>query len=638
MNLSKVYHVLGEDGYRLHRDITDLERGSSESAGNINNFSPSTTFRFTNFLEYLIDFSENLMPSSGHNSESYLECSNPSRTSSAATGNKETSKDSCCAAAKEESESIKPGFSTNLIHLRDERVAAGISESSKVGERQLIDDDDDDENRVNSSSFNPHTEDIFLMLIEYGSRMASINPRDVPCFYCLFSLLMFLLEKDRFKKLPSYANPNLKSKTILLMSVKKCLLRCLAISSQATSAGVIGWFEYGLSQDLNLAFERPLTLLHGLACSFALENSWYCVEDVLQALLLKCEQWLPKYHPITLLSLLDLAGAAFMNGNKNFARKLLSDLSSRLSIYLTKMEGLCTSKLGEHLSREDSEQQRQAGFVMHNGQDAMSMLRDFISLLQSNSRRLFLSTLGQTNEISFINDIIIADSLAVEANCHSMTETFFAHSYKNEAPTQKVDSRSCTTWRKALAHYRLAFQGFSQVNGLDHSSTLFACCGIARCLRELGEPKKAFKMLFFATDQVGLAIHRTEDEMIRNFRRPVLGGVLYFQGMCGRDKMKTSYQFLAGIFEPNLEVENKSMAMGFCNWLLAMLSAELYPTYEGTTPALRLLLLSSQSFTSALRLIANENELARNTCVNRLRMVEEEARQLVEVLKNARSL
>jgi hypothetical protein len=58
----------------------------------------------------------------------------------------------------------------------------------------------------------------------------------------------------------------------------------------------------------------------------------------LASLVVRCQQYLPLYHPITLPSLLDLAIAASMVGKTAFAERAVLRADERLSAYLSEME------------------------------------------------------------------------------------------------------------------------------------------------------------------------------------------------------------------------------------------------------------------------------------------------------------
>jgi hypothetical protein len=87
------------------------------------------------------------------------------------------------------------------------------------------------------------------------------------------------------------------------------LLRSLSLSNQAMSVGMAGWLEYGSSELLDRSIDRSFEVMENLACLHARQGRWMVAVDILRALVMKCEQHLPLYHPVTLVSMIDLAGA-----------------------------------------------------------------------------------------------------------------------------------------------------------------------------------------------------------------------------------------------------------------------------------------------------------------------------------------
>jgi hypothetical protein len=83
--------------------------------------------------------------------------------------------------------------------------------------------------------------------------------------------------------------------------------------------------------------QRAFVVLRHLAYDFGLHNQWGDAECVLLALVVRCEQYLPLYHPTTLTSLLDLAIAASMVEKTAFAERAVSRAAKRLSAYLSEM-------------------------------------------------------------------------------------------------------------------------------------------------------------------------------------------------------------------------------------------------------------------------------------------------------------
>ena len=334
--------------------------------------------------------------------------------------------------------------------------------------------------------------EMFSALMEVGVAEASANPRDLSSFYCLHILTKFNMERIsseegrvRSVHTKDKSDRRLQSSFKDMSSLsKKCLLRSIAITNQATSVGMVGWLEYGSSDPLERTIDVPFDVLQQLASHYALSGDWVGASDVLSALVLRCEQQLPLYHPTTLSAMIDLAAALIMTNKPNFANGIIGKVSERLSSYLSEQETIYFDMARQ---RVDFEYSKQKCFRFDSGMDAISMLRAFVNIFQRQLSREFIALLGPDHVIALVNKSFVADAFAVLANC-------LAASNRTRLEDGCKSGHSYY-WSLAYLHYKDVFKGWVKSRGLGHPSTAAVACSIARCLRELGKLDEALHVL-----------------------------------------------------------------------------------------------------------------------------------------------
>jgi hypothetical protein len=449
-----MYDALGEDGYKLHRELSDLGESSmlgtskldwnevlAELGVEASQLSPKSSQLSDERTSHPactceLNANSELLPPSSESDEVHLPPTPP----------QPSLENSLKDESHKQAGLVLGAFFRKLIPLRKGAQASRDTDTiPESSERKSEGSGDEHSSAVEGSprkaSGTIETRspgDYFLGLLEYGAETVSNNPRDLAAFSCLYTLLAHIADRERFHYLPASAHESLKSRNRIIETARMCLVRCLALSIQATSSGMIGWLEYGSQQVTHLA-ERPCRLLHDLACCYARQGMWKETEDILQAVVLRCEQQFPLYHPFTLVSMLDLAATASMRGDRRFARNLVSKASRRLAYYLREMEDESMAKLDELVSSDRGDN---SVFRFDQGVHATSHVEGFVHVLQNVSTSDLLTTLGRENEVVFIKQSMLADSLAVLANCRTAAESLWPHS---------IDSTTTNEcWRLAL--------------------------------------------------------------------------------------------------------------------------------------------------------------------------------------------
>jgi hypothetical protein len=460
---------------------------------------------------------------------------------------------------------------------------------------------------------------IFLAMIQLGGQMAADNPRDVPCHYCMYSLLMYLAENGRYLSLRNIADESLRDKKKIIECARKYLKQCLTLSSQSAAMGMTGWLEFGEAGLLASGSELPFGYIYSLACSFALTGSWTEVEDVLHSLVLRCEQRLPLYHPLVLISMLDLAGAASQNCNDRLANQLTVKALRELSVYLAEMETLCFNQLAELVSSgSDGDGRIKVEFA--SGDYPFCMLRSFVNLLQNQLRRDLLCTLGADHDITLISHSLTADTLAMEANFLTIAESFFETLAGDEAESMK-------RWDTARFLYMKCFDALSKSKGIDDSRTILAAYGAARCMRQDGKVAEAMELLSLVVDRHRFPCSSDGFWPVPgsiNCRKPSRSSVSSF---IPRPPCLSRNPLAVNISHPKAGVD-RDLAVGYCQWLMAALVADVSP--RDTLRCLRLLELSSKSLQAAASSHMMDS-CRRNKCLGLLQVVDDERERILKL-------
>jgi hypothetical protein len=465
--------------------------------------------------------------------------------------------------------------------------------------------------------------DIFLAILEHGSVAASRSPRDVSIFYCLYILFAFVINRESDIAL-SKIGFGVTNGLDVLEYARKCLLRCLMISNEAMSIGMTGWLEYGASSTIDRLSELPFSVLSHLTYVYGRQEMWADAECVCRALLIRCEDHLPAYHPTTLTSLVDLAIVSSIVGNHKFAEKTLFRAAGRLSKYLTEMESMYI----KHVTKVRPA--GKAGKLMvciEQGRDACFMLSSFASQLQKQLQRDMASLIDSDHHIMLTNRCFVADSLAVLANCVSSAKFFLG------AGSDPSENCGLQYWQMACTNYEYVFHRYVKTKTLDDPAVTRAAYGIARCLREFGKTEKALQLLELVVSFTeGSAVVRT----INTSATP--SGALNEEKL---NKGSNKHNTLAPRFLPvtaSLKAVNgkmktpKLLSSALCLWLMAILSIDRARNEEGREQAFGYLHAASVALQASLNEVSHidTDSTTKALCIRFLAMIEDEAEQISE--------
>jgi hypothetical protein len=394
--------------------------------------------------------------------------------------------------------------------------------------------------------------------------------------------------------------------TILVDLSERALLRGLTIANQASSRGMIGWLQYGSSTFLDRTARRPLDIIGRLAYHHAIRKDWQVAEDLMRTFVLRCEQHLPLYHPVTLSAMLDLASTCVSSSEHVLARHLLDQISKRLSFYLNEQESAYFDYQAS-LRRSGVD----VAFQPLTGADHVSMLRSFTSLFEELLDRDYAQLFGGENEVLLINHCLVGDSFSVLANCLQSSETSRENKRKS-----LLCCDSITYWSTAFRHYRLAFEGWTRKGfDLSHPNVSGVACSMARCLRELGETEKACLVL---TSVVGATGGKDETPIVveakdENEHHPF------------EEKIFLPRETASVIRSRGCAQEATALRL----WYMAAYAVESCPDERGRIRALSLLHASSEALQERLREVESISEKSTsNRAIELLNCVEDEARAL----------
>jgi hypothetical protein len=452
--------------------------------------------------------------------------------------------------------------------------------------------------------------DVILAILERGSSEAANNPRDLAAFSCLHALLAYINKHKHSVELQTF---RVSHASDVIKYSQQCLLRCLMISNQAISKGMTGWLEYGKSNELDRLADRPFVVLRQIAYSYGRLGQWEDAESVLLANAIRCEQHLPLSHPTTLTSLLDLAIAASRLGKLSFSERIVSRVAQRLSTYLSDAESVYTSHLSTTLP--SGVKPGDTVFRIEHGRNACGLLREYVSLFRTQLGRDMVALVDNNDEIVLINHCFVADSLLVLANCLAAAKSLLG------SGPDTVGEDDARYVKLAFAHYELAFNGLSSCKGLDDPNTIKSAYGLARCLREFGETKKALRLL-------SLVITLTE----RNITAPEPR--VASPPKVTSDSERPTTRFLPFSFSKlnsNDRRAAKHTSSALCLWLMAVLSLDQATLEDGREQAFSYLHAASVSLQSALNAVSRtDDEATKTMCIRFLAMIEDEAMKISE--------
>jgi tetratricopeptide (TPR) repeat protein len=447
--------------------------------------------------------------------------------------------------------------------------------------------------------------DFYKALLMRGAQVISENPRDVPSFYCMYVISTFLSTTSEEVKIAP-------TPEAMVEFSRQCLLRCLTVSNQVASTGMIGWLEYGSSTHYLRDIERPSEILHAVACNYAHRQMWRDAEDTLKALVMSLEQHFPPHHPTTLAALLDLAAVSSVISNDKFATRTVKGVSQRLSFYLSEVEDRFFSRRDECIT---DRQTSDAVFRIDRDRDWLSMLTIFVSTFESHLDRELVRIIGGDNHITLVHHCLVADALVVLANCVETT----TQSSRSGA------NRAADYWRQALIHYRHALKGFTRKLGLDDPNIAAAAYGAARCLRELGRTEEALQVLSKIVDISELAVAAESIAMATKSAPCNVAS--------DRDQKRSSFLpqrcFRRRKPAQSRTHSGKRMSSALCFWLMAALTADINPDEGGRDRALSLLRSASKSLQLGLADIPERDSSIKVAYIDFLQKIEDEAKSLL---------
>jgi hypothetical protein len=224
--------------------------------------------------------------------------------------------------------------------------------------------------------------DFYKALLMHGAEVISENCRDVPSFYCMHVISAFLA-RAKHEEIPHTPEE-------MVELSRQCLFRCLSVSNQVASTGMMGWLEYGSSTHAR-DIERPFEIQHAVACNYAYRQMWGDAEDTLKALVMSLELQFPPHHPTTLAALLDLAAVSSVISNDTFANRTVKKVSQRLSLYLSEVEDRFLSRRDEYITDRQTDD---AVFRIDDDRDWLSMMTTFVSTFASHLDRELVRIIG----------------------------------------------------------------------------------------------------------------------------------------------------------------------------------------------------------------------------------------------------
>eukprot|EP00593_Proboscia_inermis_P004891 CAMPEP_0171326464 /NCGR_PEP_ID=MMETSP0816-20121228/117474_1 /TAXON_ID=420281 /ORGANISM="Proboscia inermis, Strain CCAP1064/1" /LENGTH=451 /DNA_ID=CAMNT_0011825951 /DNA_START=1374 /DNA_END=2729 /DNA_ORIENTATION=+ len=380
--------------------------------------------------------------------------------------------------------------------------------------------------------------------------------------------------------------------------------RALEISERVCASGMVSWEKDGTSSMLDRAPERQLDILTNTAVFQAEKNDWSAAASTYESVLLRCEQNLPLYHPLTIVTLLDLSASLLSTNhaeNITKASLLIHRANQRLSYFLGEQMQEFRYKLLS--GREETVSTHRAGFNVE-------WLYAFASRLICLRNRNMARILGMDHPTVLLLDCFIGDALSVLAT----REDICAPLPTNNSSPPPISKDCESLWCCAGEHYRAALKGWVRVYGRRHPNVPSTGCSLSRCLWELNKREEAIEILSSVTGNLYQDNNSFTDisERKENDETEIISPICPIVSFQMRNIMSaTSYE----------------QAHALCLWMMAAYYVEAWPNNRGRMRALSLLHASAEALQMSLNR-SRDNVGDKIKCENMLKVVESEAERL----------
>ena len=517
LHLEQMFTVLGNDGYKLHRDIIEIEK-QRYNGGNEHEQGTECQQSKRNPL-LLCRCAESLGISDADGSIDMI-----------------TGKLISMAKAKNKGAAKKPSFSKKgdgedtASHVVP--MDPGAAMMAAIAARKGPSDDDDTADKENAwkdgmekshvgnlsgdapippgsflSSHLPALDDNFEFLRSLSSDLTQLSSEDV-INAMLFSGQEFLAkdESEVFSYICLHEGFSVKSSLFGsdkdMKLAEQIILQGISVVD-GVSVGGTTTRVHNCLVDVGLRnSERALEMLASLAVFEGTHRDWGRASDTLQSAVLRCENSLPLYHPVTIASIIDLAAAHLNSGCEDLALSCITRANRRIGFYLREQEDAYLL-----LQRESSV--LSSPFAFHRqhtngvGIAHLSMLKAYVATLLRMERRKMARLCGPKHPMSFLFHCYLGDALAVLANCIglskseslSSTQICLCCGNKEDAVSPNLTNSTRDIWELAGSHYRTALQGWIRSKGPFNDNISATACSLARCLRECGRRNEAIKVL-----------------------------------------------------------------------------------------------------------------------------------------------
>lgn len=424
--------------------------------------------------------------------------------------------------------------------------------------------------------------DLIDLLLEAACNSIDENPNDTALYNCIHEIY-----SRRYR---------LSRSTVDHDNAVKALETSLEITDHANLVGMTGWLGYGKSNVLDRVLERPYFTLFNLAAFYAMNKDWKTSVSVLRSLLLRCEQHLPLYHPITIVTLLDLSAGLSMVDNHKSGQNYRKRAWSRLTLYLREQQEACLHIHSMHRCAESEPFE----YYKLVGLDHFSMLTSFCGYMRSLLRRKLLRAIPEDHPIAVLNAVFVADSLLVLANCFKNSDI----NAFNKEQHQKLYAIAAEDFRNILNRSVLS-------KGSFHPSTISISCGLANCLVGLDKTTEALNLLSSIISPSLQQLNRSSN-MTRNSEM-----------LASNEPFDIDYNIIANKIDLSLR-ESTAFAMR----LFANLHLKVMPSAEGRVSGTGLL-------RKALEIISESRDESETKVSKSLRrLLKKEIKELVEQNQN----
>ena len=332
-------------------------------------------------------------------------------------------------------------------------------------------------------------------VLKFSCRSIEKVPHDITFYICLHYIYCARYKETR--------SPFDRDNAINALST------CLEIINNSNAVGMVGWLGIGDTHHLDRCLELPFETMSSLAAFYCECNDLDSASKTLRSMILRCENYLPLYHPITIAALLDLSAVLLEKRQTDEFRRFSTRAKNRLYMYTDEQEEACTNlhlmrKNGGDGAKDDLDDPTE--YYKLCGLDHVAMFKTFCHIMEEQCSRKLLKVLKRNNPVIALYSCFVGDAYSSLAS----SLTVVASNTKNRNAAKVHQSESKTAWTFAAKHYKKALVRWTKLNGTFDPDTISTTCSFARALNKIHKTKDAIALLSSIGKKCMQKLHKTD--------------------------------------------------------------------------------------------------------------------------------